>query len=194
MARKSSTPERVAEGEVRPTVWTIGHSTRTSKEFVALLRAHRITRVVDVRKLPGSRRHPQFNQTELAATLAAEGILYSHLPGLGGLRRGVENSPNGAWRNKSFRAFADYMQTDAFQAALRPVLEWAVSERPALMCAEAVPWQCHRSLIADALVAAEVPVWHIMTATRADQHQLREWAVVQNGRVCYPADQRSLDL
>jgi uncharacterized protein (DUF488 family) len=170
-------------------VLTVGHSNRPIDEFLALLEAHGVTLVADVRKLPGSRANPQFNADALAESLRSRGIGYVHLPGLGGLRRPRPDSPNGGWQNASFRAFADYMQTAEFEAALGQLLELARGERPAIMCSEAVPWRCHRGLIADALVVRDVTVAHLMTPTRADPHRLRDWAKVVGTRITYPPTQ-----
>jgi uncharacterized protein (DUF488 family) len=169
-------------------VWTVGHSTRTLEEFVALLRTHGVTLIADVRKLPRSRRHPQFNVETLPAGLTAAGLGYTHLAGLGGLRRGRPDSINRAWTNPSFRAYADYMQTDLFAAELERLLALATRERVAIMCAEAVWWRCHRSLIADALVARGEPVLHIFGEDRAEPHVLRDFARVNDGRVSYPGE------
>ena len=179
-------------------VLTVGHSTRTAEAFVDLLRAHGVTRLVDVRRFPGSRRHPQFGRDALRRTLADAGIAYEHEPDLGGRRSGEGGgaSPNAAWRNASFRAYADHMASPEFGAALARVVESARGERVAVMCAEAVPWRCHRQLIADALVARGLEVLHILAAERADAHALREEArVLPDGGVVYPgpgADQREL--
>ena len=135
------------------TVLTVGHSTRTSEDFIQLLQVHGVTRVVDVRAIPRSRHNPQFDQELLSRSLKEAGIGYTHMAGLGGLRHTTRNSLNLGWRNESFRGFADYMQTSEFERGLRDMLRFARKERIALMCAEAVPWACHRSLIADALVA-----------------------------------------
>lgn len=172
-----------------PVVLTVGHSTRELGEFLDLLRAHEVSRLLDVRKMPGSTAHPQFNGKRLAAALKRVGIGYLHVPSLGGLRRPRPDSPNGGWRNRSFQGYADYMQTDEFAAGLREVLEAASHDRVALMCAEAVPWRCHRSLIADALVAHGVPVEHIMSATRRQPHSLRSFARVRGERVTYPPEE-----
>jgi uncharacterized protein (DUF488 family) len=143
-----------------PPILTIGHSNRPLADFLALLRAHEVTLLVDVRKLPGSRAYPHFNQEALAQSLVAQGIEYVHRPGLGGRRKGTVDSPNGAWRNASFRAYADYMSTPEFAAELEPLIAQRKEKRMALMCSEALPWQCHRSLIADALVVRGVSVEH----------------------------------
>jgi uncharacterized protein (DUF488 family) len=165
---------------------TIGHSTRELEEFLDLLCAHGVTRLVDVRTMPRSRHNPQFNIDTLPASLQAASVGYQHVAGLGGLRRTRADSPNTAWRNLSFRGYADYMQTAEFEENLRLLLELTAEERIAIMCAEAVPWRCHRSLIADALVARGVAVEHIMTATRRDEHTLRPFAIVKGTTVTYP--------
>lgn len=168
-------------------ILTIGHSTRPLKEFITLLQAHGVTLLIDVRTVPRSRRNPQFNRENLPASLAAAGVGYWHLPGLGGLRRPRPDSRNLAWENEGFRGFADYMGTPEFEAALDELLELARRERVAIMCAEAVPWRCHRSLIADALVARGVAVEHILGPARRQPHTLTRFARVEGGRVVYPA-------
>jgi len=167
-------------------VLTIGHSNRPLDEFLRMLAAHRATMVADVRKMPRSRANPQFNTDTLPAALAEHGIGYEHFPALGGLRRGAPDSPNGAWENASFRAFADYMLTPEFDWALDKLFRAAGNGRPVLMCAEAVPWRCHRSVIADALVVRGLKVEHIMSSERTDRHALREWAQVEGTRITYP--------
>ncbi len=167
-------------------VWTVGHSTHALPTFVALVRAHGVTTIADVRKLPRSRRHPHFNVDTLPASLDATGLGYTHCAGLGGLRREQPDSINRAWKNPSFRAYADYMQSDMFVAELDRLLSLGRRERVAVMCAEAVWWRCHRSLIADALVARGEPVRHILTPERAEPHVLRDFARVDDGRVTYP--------
>lgn len=166
---------------------TVGHSTRPIDEFVALLRAHGVQRVVDVRTVPRSRRNPQFGQDVLPGSLQAAGIGYSHLPGLGGLRRARPDSPNAGWRNASFRGYADYMQTPQFATALEQAMELAGKERIALMCAEAVPWRCHRSLIADALLVRGIAAEDIASATRRTPHKLTPFARVHGTQITYPA-------
>lgn len=168
------------------TVLTIGHSTRTLEEFLHVLQVHGVTRLVDVRTIPRSRHNPQFNKETLPADLRSAGLVYQHMAGLGGLRRSRADSPNEAWRNLSFRGFADYMQTPEFKENLQALMDLARQERIALMCAEAVPWRCHRSLIADALVAWGFKVEHIMSATQCQTHVLRPWAVVTRKLVTYP--------
>lgn len=172
--------------ELSPTLWTIGHSTRPIEEFIELLRAHRIAELIDVRTVPRSRHNPQFNTDALAQSLRGAGIRYQHMPTLGGLRKPKKDSRNMGWRNESFRGYADYMQTEEFQTALEELMAEGRSHRSAVMCAEAVPWRCHRSLIADALVSHGWEVRHIMTATKADPHHLTSFAVVGKGGLTYP--------
>jgi uncharacterized protein (DUF488 family) len=167
-------------------VWTVGHSTRALDELIRLLQAHAIGRLVDVRTIPRSRRNPHFNGETLPGALEATGIAYTHAPGLGGLRCPRPDSINTAWRNAGFRGYADYMQTPAFAEHLGALIALAERERVAIMCAEAVPWRCHRSLIADALVARGVGVQHILQPSRAEPHALRGWARVEGTRVWYP--------
>ena len=169
-------------------IYTIGHSTRPAAELVGLLRGHGVRTLVDVRAIPRSRHNPQFNTDALAATLAAAGIEYVHMPSLGGLRHPKPDSINLGWRNVSFRGYADYMQTPAFAAAIDELIAIARSQPTAIMCAEAVPWRCHRSLIADALLARGVPTAEIVGATRATPHALTPFTRVAGGAVTYPAE------
>jgi len=169
------------------TVYTIGHSTRPTAEFVALLDAHGVRKLVDVRTIPRSRHNPQFNTDALAATLAAAGIGYVHMPSLGGLRRPKPDSINAGWRNVSFRGYADYMQTSAFAAAIDELIGIASSQPTAIMCAEAVPWRCHRSLVADALLVRGVRAVEIVSATRTTPHALTSFARVAGTEITYPA-------
>ena len=164
----------------------IGHSTRSIDDFLALLAAHAIERLVDVRTIPQSRRHPHFGQASLARSLATAGVGYTHLRALGGLRKPRPDSINTAWRHPSFRGYADYMQTPAFAEALDELVTIGARERAAIMCAEAVPWRCHRQLVADALVARGIEAREIESATRTRAHALTSWAHVQDGRVTYP--------
>ncbi len=166
---------------------TIGHSTRDLGGFVEMLRAHGVSLVADVRAFPRSRHNPQFDSETLAHSLAAHGIGYLHLPELGGRRRRRADSPNAGWRNASFRAFADYMETPEFERSLEALSSLAGQERVALMCAEAVPWRCHRSLIADALVVRGFAVEHILSPGRAYRHVLTPWAQVSGTRLTYPS-------
>ena len=170
----------------RGVVLTIGHSTRELALFLHLLRTHGVMRLVDVRTIPRSWHNPQFNKETLPDALRSAGLGYQHMAGLGGLRHACPDSPNKAWRNLSFRGYADYMQTPEFQENLQVMMGLARKERVALMCAEAVPWRCHRSLIADALVAWGFEVEHIMSATHCQTHAIRPWAVVKGKRVTYP--------
>lgn len=168
-------------------VYTIGHSTRELSEFVGLLDANGVHTLVDVRTIPRSRRVPQFNGDTLPASLGAAGIAYVHAKALGGLRHPRASSTNSGWRNDSFRGFADYMQTPEFETALDDLVGLAGSTQIAIMCAEAVYWRCHRSLIADALVARGIPVEHIMGRPRREPHRLTSFAVLDGIRVSYPA-------
>jgi uncharacterized protein (DUF488 family) len=171
----------------RSFIFTIGHSTRPIDDFVHLLKSHGVQRVVDVRTLPRSRFNPQFDMTRLPALLRAAHLHYTHLPGLGGLRRPHRDSPNIGWRNKSFRGYADHMQTAAFRADLERCLEIASAERVALMCAEAVPWRCHRWLIADALVARGIDALEIASDSRVRPHVLTAFARLDGTTITYPA-------
>ena len=171
-------------------VLTVGHSTRPIAEFVALLRAHGVTQLVDVRTVPRSRHNPQFNADALRSSLAAASIGYAHAAGLGGLRRSHPGSANEGWRNLSFRGYADHMQSAEFDDALAGVIALAERDRVALMCAEAVPWRCHRSLIADALLVHGVAACEIVSAKRLQPHRLTSFAVVGGERITYPATGR----
>lgn len=171
---------------MRP-VLTIGHSTRTLEEFTALLAAHGVEFLVDVRTVPRSRRNPQFNRETLPGALETAGIRYVHLPGLGGLRHPRKDSLNTGWNNAGFRGFADYMGTPEFEQGLDDLLAVAAESQAAVMCAEAVPWRCHRSLIADALLARGVKVEHITGMQRREAHRMTPFARVENSRVTYPA-------
>jgi uncharacterized protein (DUF488 family) len=168
-------------------VLTIGHSTRPIEEFLNLLRAHAVACVADVRTVPKSRYNPQFAKDALSASLEAAGIGYIHMPELGGLRHTTASSINTGWRNASFRGYADYMQSPDFARGLDDLIARAGSERVAIMCAEAVPWRCHRSLIADALLVRGIAVEHIMSATRANAHALTPFAKVRGKQITYPA-------
>ena len=167
---------------------TIGHSTRTLKEFIGLLHAHRATCVVDVRTVPRSRHNPQFNKDSLPQSLKDAGLGYIHIPGLGGLRRAKRDSHNMGWRNASFRGYADYMQTPEFAQSLEQLIRLANQGRIVLMCAEAVPWRCHRSLIADALLVRGLRIEDIMSATRRQVHALAPFAKVRGATITYPAE------
>ncbi len=168
------------------TILTIGHSTRTLDEFVGMLEAYGVTLVVDVRTVPRSRHNPQFNKETLPTSLKKYGIKYIHMPDIGGLRRPKHDSENLAWRNNSFRGYADYMQTKEFTDNLLKIIALARENRLALMCAEALPWRCHRSLISDALVVRHVKLEHIISATSLINHQLNEMAHVEGTKITYP--------
>jgi uncharacterized protein (DUF488 family) len=171
-------------------VLTIGHSTRELQAFIGLLQAHEVTCMVDIRTMPRSRHNPQFNQESLPDALRAAGIAYEHMPGLGGLRHTRADSPNKGWRNASFRGYADYMQTDQFRENLEALIARASEGRVALLCAEAVPWRCHRSLVADALAVRGVGVEHILGGARTQTHKLTPWARVQGTGITYPENGR----
>ncbi len=172
-------------------VFTIGHSTRELATLIAMLRAHGIEKLIDARTVPRSRKNPQFNRDTLPAALRAAGIGYTHMAGLGGLRHARPDSINTGWHNASFRGYADYMQTPEFTQNIEQLIAHAGKQRIALMCAEAVPWRCHRSLIADALTARGIAVCHIMSDKRADPHTLTPFAQVEGTAVTYPEDVRS---
>ena len=168
-------------------VFTVGHSTREFDELLALLRPHGITHLVDVRSFPASRRHPQWNQDAIVEALPP-GLEYRWIPALGGRRHtpaGVP-SPNGGWRVKGFRDYADYMATPQFAAGLAELAELAQEAVPAIMCSEAVPWRCHRRLITDALIVAGIEVTHLISPTSAAQAELTPFAKVADGGVTYP--------
>jgi uncharacterized protein (DUF488 family) len=171
-----------------PLVMTIGHSTHTLEEFIRLLQAHGATCVVDVRTVPRSRHNPQFNQASLPRSLKKAGLGYIHTPGLGGLRHAKRDSPNVGWRNASFRGYADYMQTTEFAQSLEEMIRMANKDRIVLMCAEAVPWRCHRSLIADALLIRGIRTEDIMSPTRRQAHKLTPFAKVLGTTITYPAE------
>jgi len=170
------------------TVCTIGHSNRPIDEFIGLLRQNGIACLLDIRTVPKSRHNPQFGQEQLAATLADAGIEYRYMRGLGGLRHPRKDSLNGGWRNLSFRGYADYMQTDEFAANVNAVIELARDKRCVLMCAEAVPWRCHRSLVADALLVRGVHVDDIIDARQRRPHKLTPFARVDGLRITYPPE------
>ena len=167
-------------------VLTVGHSTRPIVEFIGLLAGNGVSHLLDVRTVPRSRHNPQFNRDTLPASLQGAGIAYTHVPGLGGFRPTSPESPNAGWRNASFRGYADYMQTAAFRHELDGVVELAANERIALMCAEAVPWRCHRSLIADALLVRGIGVEEIVSVTRRQPHKLTPFARVEGTSITYP--------
>jgi len=173
-------------------IFTLGHSTLPIDAFLALLAAYGIERVVDVRIVPRSRHNPQFNEPELAAALKSAGVDYARLPALGGLRHPRKDSPNAGWRNEGFRGFADHMQTEAFCSGLDALVAMSERQRVAIMCAEVLPWRCHRSLIADALVVRAVPVVEILSPTDHRRHALTPFAHVEGATITYPPEQPSL--
>jgi uncharacterized protein (DUF488 family) len=180
--------KRMPRTEPSPIVLTIGHSTRTLEELIGLLEAHAVSRVVDVRTAPRSRHNPQFDKASLPGSLKKAGLGYVHMPGLGGLRHTKHDSLNIGWRNTSFRGYADYMQTPEFEQSLEELIHVANRERIALMCAEAVPWRCHRSLIADALLVHGIHTGHIMSPTQCPVHTLTPFAKVRGTTITYPVE------
>jgi uncharacterized protein (DUF488 family) len=171
----------------KPSLFTIGHSTRPVRDFIALLDAYGVKQIVDVRSIPKSRHNPQFNGEDLKQSLKQEGIRYKHISKLGGLRHSRKGSLNLGWRNPSFRGFADYMSTAEFHAGLDELMHIASLRKTAVMCAEAVPWRCHRALIADALTKNGWTVRDIMTRTNAPKHRLTPFLKVRKGQLMYPA-------
>ena len=171
-------------------IYTIGHSTRTADELALLLAHHGVSRLADVRRYPASRRHPQFSRESLERFLPTRGIEYLHFEDLGGRRRPAKDSPNAAWENEQFRGYADYMATPEFHAAIDRLLD---SDRPtAVMCAEAVPWRCHRNLLADELLRRGIEVLHITSSAPPTAHQLNPMARIDGGRVTYPPEQSAM--
>ena len=166
-------------------LWTIGHSTRSLEEFKQILSSHRINLLVDVRSFPGSRRYPHFNKSQLAEALMDAGVEYLHLKELGGRRPARADSKNTAWKNQSFRGYADYMESEEFQKGIEQLLEVSESSKTAIMCAEALWWRCHRSLISDALKAQGVEVVHILDAKKSETHPYTSAARIVNGRLSY---------
>ena len=167
-------------------IWTIGHSTRPIEAFIELLYAHHIQFLVDVRATPYSRRNPQFSTDALAESLAKAGLRSRHMPGLGGRRKSRPDSVNRGWRSAGFRGYADYMQTDEFRGAMEELMTYGQTGRTAVMCAEAVPWRCHRQLVADALVSRGWQVRHILSATEASTHQITPFAKIEQDSLTYP--------
>ena len=183
----TSYPKKPSRPARRPvTIFTVGHSTRPVDEFIAMLSAHGIRQLADVRTIPRSRHNPQFGQDQLAPALERAGIHYLHMPALGGLRHARRDSVNTAWRNASFRGYADYMQTQPFASALEELIAHARKVPTAVMCAEAVPWRCHRSLIADALLVRGMGAEEIASPTRTQPHKLTPWAQVSATTITYP--------
>lgn len=173
-------------------VFTVGHSTLSAEAFIDLLQGYGIERLADIRTVPRSRHNPQFNADALARSLAAEGIEYIPMPALGGLRHARKDSPNTGWRNESFRGYADYMQSPAFAEAVEALIRMGRERRTAIMCAEAVPWRCHRSLVGDALSVRGVPVVEILSASSHRMHKLTPFAHVDGTTITYPPEQAGL--
>jgi len=173
-------------------VFTIGHSTLPIEDFIAILRAYGVQTLADIRTIPRSRHNPQFNEDSLPEALRAARIDYAHIAALGGLRHTHKDSPNKGWRNESFRGYADYMQTEEFEKALDQLIDRSRRSRTALMCAEAVPWRCHRSLVADALTVRGIPVVEILSETKFTLHKLTPFARVEGVGITYPPDQADL--
>lgn len=173
-------------------LYSFGHSTHSADEIVAILRAHGIERVADVRAYPGSRRHPHVGSAVMEGWLAEAGFGYVHMPALGGRRKPQPGSPNDGWENEQFRGYADHMRSGEFKDGLRELLALCADARTACMCAEAQWWRCHRRMICDAALVAGHPVLHIMSATKLVPHELTEFAVVENGELTYPAPQLRL--
>jgi uncharacterized protein (DUF488 family) len=184
-------PQSYTNGQL--TIFTVGHSTHPIDEFIGLLKHYGVEQLVDVRTVPKSRHVPQFNSEALAASLGERGIAYVHLKSLGGLRHAKKDSVNMGWRNASFRGYADYMSTEEFAQGIDRLIELAKTKRTVIMCAEAVPWRCHRSLIGDALVVRGIAAEDIMSPTSIRPHKLTEFAKVDGQQITYPAD-KNLDL
>jgi uncharacterized protein (DUF488 family) len=170
-------------------VFTVGHSTLAIQDFISLLKHFGIGQLMDIRTIPRSRHNPQFNDDALAASLKEADISYLHMKSLGGLRHAKKDSPNGGWRNKSFRGYADYMQTGEFKEALDRLITIRQEKRTAIMCAEAVPWRCHRSLVADALLVRGIPAVEILSAHDHRLHKLTPFAEVHGTGITYPPEQ-----
>ena len=167
-------------------IYTIGHSTRPAEEFIRILQSFGIELLADIRTIPRSRHNPQYDQAELQKLLSAAHIEYVHLAALGGLRHAKKDSVNMAWKNQSFRGYADYMQTAEFRGAVQNLISLAAKQRTAIMCSEAVPWRCHRSLVGDALLVRGVEVEDIMGEGSSRPHKLTTWAKVQGEQITYP--------
>jgi uncharacterized protein (DUF488 family) len=175
-------------------IHTIGHSTRSIDEIIALLHENGIDLLVDVRRYPGSKRYPHFSSEAMARWLPEHGVAYIYMPELGGRRKPLPDSPNTAWRNEQFRAYADYMATEEFRIAIDKLVALGESQRAAVMCAEAVPWRCHRNLIADELLRRGIEVLHIIGSQPAKAHVMNENARIEDDHLVYPAEQQTLRL
>jgi uncharacterized protein (DUF488 family) len=177
-----------------PELWTIGHSNYMMEVFLGLLKSHEIQVLADVRRYPGSRRYPHFNAEELSAALEKAGIEYVHLPELGGRRSPRKDSPNGVWKNEMFRGYADHMMTEEFHRGMERLLKIAGQRRTAVMCAEVLWWQCHRSLIADFVKANGGKVWHILGAEKIEEHPFTSAARIVNGKLSYSPEAAPLEF
>ncbi|HMK65918.1 MAG TPA: DUF488 domain-containing protein [Thermodesulfobacteriota bacterium] len=175
-------------------IFTIGHGTRSLDQFIGLLLSFQVQLVVDIRTVPRSRHNPQFNRETLPDDLGKENIGYHHQSGLGGLRKTVPDSVNRGWHNASFRGFADYMQIEAFESNLNALIKSVHEQTLVLMCAETLPWRCHRSLIADALVIRNIPVFHIFKMGTAEEHKLTSFARVRGTALTYPASESNREI
>jgi uncharacterized protein (DUF488 family) len=175
-------------------VFTLGHSTLPIERFIALLQTYGIERLVDICTMPRSHHNPQFNDTSLANSLTEQHLEYVHIQALGGLRHARKDSPNTGWRNGGFRGYADYMQSEEFQTALQTLIKMSREKRVAIMCAEAVPWRCHRSLVADALSVRGIPVVEILSESSHRMHKLTAFAQVEGTPITYPPEQATLSL
>ena len=175
-------------------IYTIGHSTRSEREFLGMLQQHSIATLIDVRTIPRSRWNPQFDKTSLQKSVTQAGMEYLHMPELGGLRKPSPESINQAWKNPGFQGYADYMQTPAFEEALVKIIDFGWRDRIALMCAEAFYAKCHRMLLSDALIARGVEVLHIVNANQVKSHTLTSFARVEGTKVTYPLDQSKLEF
>jgi uncharacterized protein (DUF488 family) len=171
-------------------IWTIGHSTRTLDEFLALLKSNEIEALADIRRFASSRKFPHFNQAELRQSLANAGIEYVHIVELGGRREPRADSTNTAWRNRSFRGYADYMQSEEFRVGIDKLLKLAAGKRTAVMCAEAVWWRCHRALVSDYLKSQGVEVFHIMDANTVSMHPYTSAAKIEAGALTYESQEK----
>lgn len=187
MEKENHYPTKI-RNKPQTAVFTIGHSTHPISAFIEILKGFKIRRIVDVRTIPKSRHNPQFNREELEKSLKVEGIDYLHMPGLGGLRHTRKDSPNTAWKNASFRGFADYMQTKEFDMSLGELIDTSHKGTVAIMCAEAVPWRCHRSLIGDALLVRGIEVQDITGRHSVHPHTLTPWAKVKGRKITYPGE------
>jgi uncharacterized protein (DUF488 family) len=193
-AARASTKTGVIIQRFRMNVYTIGHSTRAADELSALLREHEIKLLADIRRYPGSKRYPHFASEAMARWLPEHGIAYMHMPELGGRRKPLPDSRNTAWRNEQFRAYADYMATDEFRDAIDALLSLAEKQRVSIMCAEAVPWRCHRNLVADDLTRRGIEVIHVIGAGSVKQHIMNPLAQIEGDHLVYPGEQQKLRL